>query len=68
MVLFNGGLFLHVNVSVTWAELGWSSGSVRVRDLWQKADLGLIESGYSADIAPRDVVYLRLTLQNNQTK
>ena len=58
---FNGA----TNVSVAWAEIGWPDAArVRVRDLWLQQDLGTFSRGYGAAgaLAPRDVIFLRLSV------
>jgi alpha-galactosidase len=50
-----------VRIQVRWSELGFPQGSVRVRDLWQKKDLGAIAESYSAQVAPHGVVMVRLS-------
>jgi alpha-galactosidase len=50
------------NITVNFAQVGFSSGKVSVRDLWQKADLGSIEGSYTATNVPsHGVVMLRLS-------
>jgi alpha-galactosidase len=50
-----------VRIKVTWRELDWTAQSTRVRDLWQKQDMGSFREGYFAEVAPHGVVMLRLT-------
>ena len=48
--------------NLTWAMLGWPAGrEARARDLWQHADVGLFAGGLSVEVAPHDVIALRLT-------
>jgi len=50
------------NITVTFTQVGLSSGKVNVRDLWQKADLGSVEGSYTAtDVPSHGVVMLRLS-------
>ena len=47
-------------VSVTLEQLGLS-GSVQIRDLWQRADLGSADRVISAELRPHASVFYRLT-------
>jgi alpha-galactosidase len=50
------------NITVSFAQVGFSSGQVSVRDLWQRADLGSFGGSYTANNVPsHGVVMLRLT-------
>jgi alpha-galactosidase len=50
------------SITVTFSQVGISSGKVTVRDLWQKADLGSFEGSYTASNVPsHGVVMLRLS-------
>jgi alpha-galactosidase len=50
------------DITVTFAQVGFASGQVLVRDLWQHADLGSFETSYAAKSVPgHGVVMLRLT-------
>ena len=51
-----------VLASLTWAMLGWPDDrEARARDLWQHADVGQFAGGLTVQVAPHDVVALRLT-------
>jgi alpha-galactosidase len=50
-----------VRIKVTWRELDWPVQPTRVRDLWQKQDMGSFRDAYFAEVAPHGVVMLRLT-------
>jgi alpha-galactosidase len=50
-----------VRIKLAWSELGWSTRSVAVRDLWRKQDMGSFRDAYSAEVAPHGVVMIRLT-------
>jgi alpha-galactosidase len=50
------------SITFTFAQVGFASGQVSVRDLWQKADLGKMEGSYTAkDVPSHGVVMLRLS-------
>jgi len=62
VILYNSGDANDVSVSVSWPELGWSStDQVAVRDLWNRADVGVVAEGYEAVLSAHDVAFLRLT-------
>jgi alpha-galactosidase len=46
---------------IDWSNLGFLKGTYRIRDLWQKKDLGLTTSGFEAPVGPHDVVLVKLT-------
>ena len=49
------------NITVTFAQAGFTTGQVTVRDLWQHADLGSFDTSYTAKNVPsHGVVMLRL--------
>ena len=50
------------NITVTFAQVGFATGQVMVRDLWQHADLGSFATSYTAQNVPsHGIVMLRLT-------
>jgi alpha-galactosidase len=50
------------NITVTFAQAGFPSGQVSVRDLWQHADLGSFDTSYTAENVPsHGIVMLRLS-------
>jgi alpha-galactosidase len=50
------------NITVTFAQVGFPTGQVLVRDLWQHADLGSFDTSYTAKNVPsHGIVMLRLT-------
>jgi alpha-galactosidase len=49
-----------VRIQVTLREIGWPEQPARVRDLWQKRDMGWFRESYSAQVAPHGVVMVRL--------
>jgi len=50
-----------VQLRIDWNHLTFLKGSYRIRDLWQKKDLGQSSAEFRAPLAPHDVVLLRLT-------
>jgi alpha-galactosidase len=49
------------NITVSFAQIGLSSGQASVRDLWQHADLGALSGSYTATNVPsHGVVMLRI--------
>ena len=60
VILFNRGA-APVPIAVDWAQLGYPKAlRMHVRDLWTHRDLGVMSGGYTAQVAPHDVVMLRL--------
>ncbi len=49
-------------IRVTWDELG-ISGPQRVRNLWQRADVGVLDDGYEARVEGHSAMLLRLTAE-----
>jgi alpha-galactosidase len=47
-------------VAVTWADLGFN-GPRAVRDLWERAELGVSPEGHEANVPPHAVAMFRAT-------
>jgi alpha-galactosidase len=50
-----------VQLRVDWNHLPFLKGTYRIRDLWQKKDLGQTSTEFQAPVASHDVVLLRLS-------
>jgi alpha-galactosidase len=50
-----------VQLRIDWANLTFLKGTYRIRDIWQKKDLGQTTTGFDAPLAPHDVVLVRLS-------
>jgi alpha-galactosidase len=50
-----------VQLRIDWTHLSFLRGTYRVRDVWQKKDLGRNEGEFRAPLPSHDVVVLRLT-------
>jgi alpha-galactosidase len=50
-----------VQLRIDWTHLSFLKGAYRVRDVWQKKDLGRNEGEFRAPLPSHDVVLLRLT-------
>jgi alpha-galactosidase len=62
-ILFNRGSE-EASIAVAWEEIGIFPGAkARVRDLWKKADVGVLTGRYEAKVAPHGVVMVRITPQ-----
>jgi hypothetical protein len=48
------------SIAVTWADLGFS-GPRTVRDLWERADVGVSPEGHEANVPPHAVAMFRVT-------
>lgn len=51
-----------LKIRLKWEHLWFLKGTYKVRDLWQKKDLGTTKKGFSGDIAPHDVLLFKLSL------
>ncbi|MBK3645909.1 RICIN domain-containing protein [Streptomyces sp. MBT33] len=49
------------NITVRWADLGLTSASAKVRDLWARADVGTYATGYTASVPAGGSVMLGVT-------
>ncbi len=50
-----------MQLRIDWDNLTFLKGAYRVRDVWQKKDLGRSEGEFRAPLPSHDVVLLRLT-------
>jgi hypothetical protein len=58
-VMFNRAPEVYT-ANVTWVQLGKAAGaSLRLRDLWAHADLGVFQGTFSTNVAPHSVVMVR---------
>ncbi len=48
------------NMTVDWKQIKLPPGQASVRDLWQRADLGLFTDSYSVDVPAHGVVLLKI--------
>ena len=63
VVLFNRSS-REANVGVLWTDIGYPEHlDAKVRDLWQKKDLGLFSNGYAVDVPSHGVVMLNIVPQ-----
>jgi alpha-galactosidase len=63
VILFNRGSE-EAPIAVAWEEIGLFPGAnARVRDLWKKADVGVVTGHYEAKVAPHGVVMVKITPQ-----
>ncbi|NQV33501.1 MAG: glycoside hydrolase family 27 protein [Phycisphaeraceae bacterium] len=52
------------NIGVIWTEIAYPlSLTAKVRDLWEKKDMGTFTGGYAADIPPHGVAFLKVVPQ-----
>jgi alpha-galactosidase len=56
--LFNRGE-TGAKITAKWSDIGLT-GSHKVRDLWKHADLGSAADGFSAEVPPHGVVFIRV--------
>jgi alpha-galactosidase len=50
-------------ITVTWSELGLSTSSALVRDLWAMTDVGVVATEYTANVPSHGVVMVKVTGQ-----
>jgi alpha-galactosidase len=50
-----------VQLRIDWSNLSFLKGSYRVRDLWQKKDLGPTAAEFRAPLPAHDVILLKLS-------
>jgi alpha-galactosidase len=63
VILFNRGTEA-APIAVSWEDVGlFPGGKARVRDLWKRADAGIVAGRYEAKVAPHGVVMVRITPQ-----
>jgi len=63
VILFNRGTEA-APVAATWADIGlFPGGRALVRDLWQKADLGVVTGRFESKVEPHGVVMVKVIPQ-----
>ncbi|MGA1979119.1 MAG: glycoside hydrolase family 27 protein [Sedimentisphaerales bacterium] len=50
-----------MQMKVNWSNLGFLKGTYKIRDLWQKKDLGTTNKEFAGKIAPHDVLLFKLS-------
>ena len=61
VVLFNSGNYNSIDITINLADLGHSSATANIRDLWAGVTLGDFEEVYTApDVPVHDLQMLRL--------
>ena len=48
------------NVEITWNEIGFNNKKAKIRDLWEKKDLGEFEEKYSINLEKHDSQFLKV--------
>jgi len=66
VILLNDKFLFSTSIKVEWSDIGWNNtDTVKVRDLWEKKDLGLFTGGFEGkNIAAHDIIMMRLTKTN----
>ena len=59
VLLVNRGSF-NSTVEVTWSEIGFDNTNAKLRDLWNKKDLGTFENKYSITLEKHDCIFLKV--------
>ena len=63
VILFNRS-DMEVNMGVLWTEIGYPEHlSAKIRDLWQKKDVGSTSGAYAADVPSHGVVMITIDPQ-----
>ena len=57
--MVNRGSF-NSTVEVTWNEIGFDNTNAKLRDLWNKKDLGTFENKYSITLEKHDCIFLKV--------
>ncbi len=55
------------SITVRWSDLGLTSGSARVKNVWTGQDLGTIATSYSVSVPARDSVFLLVSDASSST-
>jgi alpha-galactosidase len=50
-----------LTIRVNWAHLSFLNGTYKIRDLWQKKDLGLTDKNFNPRIVAHDIVMVKLS-------
>jgi len=61
VLMFNPTFTTPAQMEVGWEEIGLAPGEAVVRDLWAHEDLGVFQDRFSAEVAPTDVVMVKIT-------
>ncbi len=48
-------------IRLSWNNLPFLTGTFKIRDLWEKKDIGKTDINFSRNIPPHDVVLIKLT-------
>ena len=60
VLLLNKGSFKN-NVEITWKEIGFKSTKAKLRDLWERKDLGVYSYNYSISLESHSSQLLKIT-------
>ena len=53
-------------ITAKWKDIGIPAGLAAVRDLWRHSNMGDFVDGYSVDVAPHGVVFLKIVSHSNK--
>lgn len=59
---------IEYNVEVNLTEIGFNNKNVKLRDLWNKTDLGEFKEKYSVLIKSHDCVFLKVSIVEDDDK
>ena len=60
VLLLNKGSFTN-DIEINWEEIGFNNIEAKVRDLWEKKDLGIFKYGYSISLKSHTSQFLKIT-------
>ena len=60
VLLVNRGT-INATVEISWEEIGFKEEEAKIRDLWEKKDLGIFKERYSITLVPHDSQMLKVT-------
>ena len=66
ILLLNKGSFKN-NIEITWEEIGFNSVKAKIRDLWERKDLGIYNYNYSMSIESHSSQLLKIIPLNEDT-
>ena len=67
VLLLNKGSITN-DVEITWKEIGFSHTKAKLRDLWEREDLGVFKNGYKVTLKSHNSQLLKITPIDEQTE
>ena len=60
VLLLNKGTFTN-ELEITWEEIGFNNKEAKIRDLWERKDLGYFKNGYKISLKSHTSQFLKIT-------